>query len=85
MKMYDYEKAVQYCKKLELFKGYVPCLLRPAPFNLQRYYENLKKEGLFEEVIEKTEQTRKFDFDEKISELEEFVKKYPEYSDVLVE
>lgn len=82
---YDYVKAVEYCNELETFEGYVPCLLRPAPFNLLRYYDNLQKKGLYDEVIEKTEQARDFSFDEKMSELEEFVKKHPKYSDVLIE
>lgn len=82
---YDYVKAVEYCNELELFEGYVPCLLRPSPFNLPRYYDNLQKKGLYEKVIEKTEQARDFNFDEKMIELEEFVKKHPKYSDVLIE
>ena len=83
--MYDYEKAVEHCESLEKFEGYVPCLLRPAPFNNLKYYENLKKNGLYDEVVEKTDETRHYTFEEKMNELVDFVKNHPEYSDVIVE
>lgn len=82
---YDYVKAVEYCNELETFEGYLPCLLRPLPFNNVKYYTNLQKIGLYEEVIEQVEKTRHYSLDEKMDELALWVKDHPKYSDVLVE
>lgn len=82
---YNYDKAVEYCSTLEFFEGYVPNLLRPAPFNSVKYFENLKEKGLYDEVLDKIEETINYDFQQKMEELVSFIEHYPDYKDVILE
>lgn len=79
----NYLVIEEYFPELVKYEGYLPALARPLGFPMKEYYHNLEAKGLYDKVREKEYENRGNSFSDDVKELEEFVRKNPQFKDFI--
>lgn len=71
-------------KELENYPGFLPGIIL-MEIDIDKYYSVLEKEGLFEQLYDKLNKSRRQSFTQMVYELKSWVEDNPEYKDFIIE